>query len=119
MLTIAYKDLRTNLWVRDTHATEIRDINSNVRTIKWSCAERINRLKQADTFHVSLRGHHTATKYDNGDQPNGGGTTWINTGPTRSGQIQREQEVAVVYTISLVRSSDRVDTPGMTEAKSE
>ena len=25
----------------------------------------------------------------------------------------------VVYTISLVRSSDRVDTPGMTEAKSE
>ena len=27
--------------------------------------------------------------------------------------------VVVVYTISLVRSSDRVDTPGMTEAKSE
>ena len=27
--------------------------------------------------------------------------------------------LAVVYTISLVRSSDRVDTPGMTEAKSE
>ena len=25
----------------------------------------------------------------------------------------------VVYTISLVRSSDRVDTPGMPEAKSE
>ena len=29
------------------------------------------------------------------------------------------KERDVVYTISLVRSSDRVDTPGMTEAKSE
>ena len=27
--------------------------------------------------------------------------------------------ITVVYTVSLVRSSDRVDTPGMTEAKSE
>ena len=31
----------------------------------------------------------------------------------------KTEEDIVVYTISLVRSSDRVGTPGMTEAKSE
>ena len=43
MLNIAYKDRKTNIWVRET--TNVIDIIKTVRKMKWSWAGHINSLK--------------------------------------------------------------------------
>ena len=43
MLNITYKDRKTNFWVRER--TKVIDIINTVRTMKWSWAGHINRLK--------------------------------------------------------------------------
>ena len=57
------------------------------RTMKWSWAGHINRLKRQP---MDLACHHLETimsrKDDKGDQPSGGETTWTNTGATRYGR---------------------------------
>ena len=44
-----------------------------------------------DGPRVSPLGDHTTRKYDKGDQPSGGETTWINTGATRYGREQHKR----------------------------
>ena len=82
MLNITYKDRRANIWVRER--TKVIDIISNVRKMKWSWTEHIS--KTTDAPRASPLGDHMTRKYDEGDQPSGGETTWTNTGPTRSGR---------------------------------
>ena len=43
MLNITYKDIRTNIWVRER--TKLIDIIYTVRKMKWSLPGHINRLK--------------------------------------------------------------------------
>ena len=43
MLNITYKDIKTNIWVRER--TQLIDIINTVRKMKWSWAGHINRLK--------------------------------------------------------------------------
>ena len=38
--------------------------------------------------HMDFACHHMTGKYDKGDQPSGGETTWTNTGATRYGRGQ-------------------------------
>ena len=51
---------------------------------------QINRLKDDrwTSRDVPPLGYHMTRKYDNGDQPSSGETTWTNTGATRSGRRQ-------------------------------
>ena len=48
--------------------------------------------KTTDGPCVSPSGDHTTRKYNYGDQPNDGETTWTNTVGTRSGRGQRHAE---------------------------
>ena len=60
MLNITYKDRKTNIWVRER--TKGVDIFNTVRTMKWSWAGHINRLK--DGPHVLPLGDHKINNYD-------------------------------------------------------
>ena len=86
MLNITYKDRRTKVRKR----TKLIDVIYTVRKIKWSWAGHINRLKD-DRWTSRVRlGDHMTRKYDKGDQPSGGETTWTNTGATRNGRGQHK-----------------------------
>ena len=63
MLNITYKDRRTDIWVRER--TEVIDIISNVRKMKWSWAGNINPLKDDRwTSRVTTGDHKIMTRKD-------------------------------------------------------
>ena len=81
MLNITYKDRKNNIWVSER--TKVIAIISYVRKMKRSS-------KTTDGPHMSPLGDHMTRKYDKGDQPSGGETTWTNMGATRSGRGQHK-----------------------------
>ena len=88
MLNITYKDRKTNIWVRER--TKVIAIINTVRTMKWSRAGHINRLKgDRWTSRVTIWRPYDK-KEDKGDQPSGGETTWANTEATRYGRGQHK-----------------------------
>ena len=52
MLSITYKDIKTNIWVRER--TKVIDIMNSMRKMKWSWAGHTNRIKYDRLTSVTI-----------------------------------------------------------------
>ena len=78
MLLTAHRPTRierpTSSWVRESH--------------RYNQQCEINEMVLSRAYQPPPLGYHMKRKYDKGDQPSGGETTWANTGATRYGRGQ-------------------------------
>ena len=81
MLNITYNDRITNFWVRER--TNVIDIIGNVRKGRGPGHDIPTTSKTTDGPHMSPLEDDTIRKDHREDQPNGGYSTWTNTGWTR------------------------------------
>ena len=89
MLNITYKYRNINIWVRER--TKVIDIiNTEKNEMVLGRAYQPPQRRPMDLAYHHLDGDHMTRKYDKGDQPSGGETTWTNTGATRYGGGQHK-----------------------------